>query len=155
MENFCSKLQQVGELLFNSQNLVMGVTIEEELYNQFAQEITPLLEALAEASANKSVQMQDYVLPVENQQEALMSSSQVQYVAKGANLYKLGYEMTGAYQVLDMLLRYEYFWVKIRVQGGAYGAMTRFNLDGDMMFVSYRDPNLAETIRYLMKLRIS
>ena len=147
VENFCSKLQQVGELLFNSQNLVMGVTIEEGLYNKFAQEIAPLLEALAEASANKSVQMQDYVLPVENQQEALMSSSQVQYVAKGANLYKLGYEMTGAYQVLDMLLRYEYFWVKIRVQGGAYGAMTRFNLDGDMMFVSYRDPNLAETIK--------
>ena len=46
-----------------------------------------------------------------------------------------------------MMLRYEYFWVKIRVQGGAYGAMTRFNLNGDTMFVSYRDPNLADTIK--------
>ena len=67
-------------------------------------------------------------------------------MAKGANLYRLGYELTGAYRVLEMLLKYEYFWIKIRVQGGAYGAMTRFSSDGDMMFVSYRDPNLAETV---------
>ena len=146
-DDFCAKLAQVGELLFNSQHMVMGVTAEERLYDQFAEDIAPLLEALQQSSEGKETKVQDYALPVESQQEALLSSSQVQYVAKGANLYKLGYEMTGAYQVLDMLLRYEYFWVKIRVQGGAYGAMTRFNLDGDMMFVSYRDPNLAETIK--------
>ena len=146
-DDFCAKLAQVGELLFNSQYMVMGVTAEEKLYDQFAEDIVPLIEALQKNSEEKETKVQDYVLPVESQQEALLSSSQVQYVAKGANLYKLGYEVTGAYQVLDMLLRYEYFWVKIRVQGGAYGAMTRFNLDGDMMFVSYRDPNLAETIK--------
>ena len=146
-DDFCAKLVQVGELLFNSQHMVMGVTAEERLYDQFAEDIAPFLEALQQSSEGKETKVQDYALPVESQQEALLSSSQVQYVAKGANLYKLGYEVTGAYQVLDMLLRYEYFWVKIRVQGGAYGAMTRFNLDGDMMFVSYRDPNLAETIK--------
>ena len=146
-DDFCAKLAQVGELLFTSQHMVMGVTAEAKLYAQFAEDIAPLLEALQQNSKGKETKVQDYALPVESQQEALLSSSQVQYVAKGANLYKLGYEMTGAYQVLDMLLRYEYFWVKIRVQGGAYGAMTRFNLDGDMMFVSYRDPNLAETIK--------
>ena len=146
-DDFCAKLAQVGELLFDSQYMVMGVTAEERLYDQFAEDIAPLIAALQQESTGKNAEVQDYVLPVESQQEALLSSSQVQYVAKGANLYKLGYEMTGAYQVLDMLLRYEYFWVKIRVQGGAYGAMTRFNLDGDMMFVSYRDPNLAETIK--------
>jgi Zn-dependent M16 (insulinase) family peptidase len=48
--------------------------------------------------------------------------------------------------VLETLLRYDYFWTKIRVQGGAYGAFTSFNRNGMMYFGSYRDPNLKETL---------
>jgi Zn-dependent M16 (insulinase) family peptidase len=70
----------------------------------------------------------------------------VQYVGKGANFLKLGYKYTGSMRVLETLLRYDYFWTKIRVQGGAYGAFTSFNRNGMMNFGSYRDPNLKETI---------
>jgi len=49
-------------------------------------------------------------------------------------------------RVLETLLRYDYFWTKIRVQGGAYGALTSFNRNGMMNFGSYRDPNLKETL---------
>ena len=52
-------------------------------------------------------------------------------------------------RVLETLLRYDYFWTRIRVQGGAYGAMTQFNRNGFMVFSSYRDPNLAETLDVL------
>ena len=48
--------------------------------------------------------------------------------------------------VLETLLRYGYFWTKVRVQGGAYGAFTSFNRCGDLFFGSYRDPNLQETL---------
>ena len=48
--------------------------------------------------------------------------------------------------VLETILRYGYFWTKIRVQGGAYGAFTNFNRNGMMYFGSYRDPNLRETL---------
>ena len=48
--------------------------------------------------------------------------------------------------VLETILRYDYFWTKIRVQGGAYGAFTSFNRNGMMYFGSYRDPNLTETL---------
>ena len=78
-----------------------------------------------------------------------MTQSRVQYVAKGANFIKLGYEYTGVLRVLETLLRYDYFWTRIRVQGGAYGAMTQFNRNGFMIFSSYRDPNLAETFAVL------
>ena len=37
-------------------------------------------------------------------------------------------------------------WNRIRVQGGAYGAFTQFRRTGNMVFGSYRDPNLTETI---------
>ena len=78
-----------------------------------------------------------------------MTQSRVQYVAKGANFIKLGYSYTGVLRVLETLLRYDYFWTRIRVQGGAYGAMTQFNRNGFMVFSSYRDPNLAETFDVL------
>ena len=42
-------------------------------------------------------------------------------------------------------MRYEYLWMLIRVQGGAYGAFVSFTRSGGMHFCSYRDPNLART----------
>lgn len=145
-DDFCGKLAQVMSLLFSTKRLTIGVTVEESNYAAFADGMKPLLLKLQENTEADRAEAVAYSFQPAPQQEGLLSSSQVQYVAKGANLYRLGYELTGSYRVLEMLLKYEYFWIKIRVQGGAYGAMTRFNSDGDMMFVSYRDPNLAETV---------
>ena len=70
----------------------------------------------------------------------------MQYVGKGANFIELGHEYTGALQIIETILRYEYFWTKIRVQGGAYGAFASFNRTGNLFFGSYRDPNLTKTL---------
>lgn len=75
-----------------------------------------------------------------------MTSSQVQYVSKGANFVKLGYAFNGSMRVAETILRYDYLWTRIRVQGGAYGAFAQFKRNGNMMLGSYRDPNLTETI---------
>ena len=48
--------------------------------------------------------------------------------------------------VLETILRYEYLWIKVRVQGGAYGAFANFYDNGNMVLCSYRDPNLVETL---------
>lgn len=48
---------------------------------------------------------------------------------------------------METILRYEYLWKKVRVLGGAYGAFTQFLRDGTAILCSYRDPNLAQTIR--------
>lgn len=146
-DDFCARLTEVMALLFSTSRLTIGVTVQEKDYEAFADSMKPLLAGLRENKQADAAPAAVYSFQPQKQQEGLMSSSQVQYVAKGANLYKLGYQLTGVYRVLDVLLKYEYFWIKIRVQGGAYGAMTRFNGDGDMMFVSYRDPKLAETIK--------
>ena len=40
-----------------------------------------------------------------------------------------------------------YLWDKVRVQGGAYGGSSRFDLtSGNFTFLSYRDPNLLKTL---------
>ena len=44
------------------------------------------------------------------------------------------------------MMGYEYLWTNIRVKGGAYGCMCAFGRTGECFFVSYRDPNLSQTI---------
>ena len=43
-------------------------------------------------------------------------------------------------------MSYDYLWQNIRVKGGAYGCMSKFNRIGEGYFVSYRDPNLKRTL---------
>ena len=54
---------------------------------------------------------------------------------------------SGTLQVLKSIARYDYLWNNIRVKGGAYGAMAGFERNGNLFFVSYRDPNLRETMK--------
>ncbi len=73
--------------------------------------------------------------------------SLVQYVATGANYRDLGFNDSGALAVASNILRSGYLWNTLRVQGGAYGAMLLSRPNGMMVFVSYRDPKLAESYK--------
>jgi len=77
--------------------------------------------------------------------EGFKTSSQVQFVARGGNFKKGGFEFTGAMKVLKTILGYDYFWMNVRVLGGAYGCMTAFDRNGNVAFASFRDPHLKET----------
>ena len=44
------------------------------------------------------------------------------------------------------MMAYDYLWKNIRVLGGAYGCMSSFAKNGDAAFVTYRDPNLKNSI---------
>lgn len=79
--------------------------------------------------------------------EALLIPSRVNYVGRAINLYDNGYTMDGSALVITKYLRTAWLWEKIRVQGGAYGAMCGFDPNcGAFAFASYRDPNLAATL---------
>lgn len=69
------------------------------------------------------------------------------YVGKGANLKALGHDLSAATSVVLRYLNTTYMWDKVRVQGGAYGGSSRFDLSsGNFAFLSYRDPNLLRTL---------
>lgn len=76
----------------------------------------------------------------------LVIPSQVNYVAKGYNFKKLGYEYSGHLQVLKKYLSTEYLWNNIRVMGGAYGSFISIDKYGDFTLCSYRDPNVEKTL---------
>src|SRR3712207_3040032 len=65
-------------------------------------------------------------------------------------------------KVLKNILDLDYLWPKVRVKGGAYGVNFLLNKSGVMGIVSYRDPNLKETLEaykgipeYLKKLSLN
>lgn len=78
--------------------------------------------------------------------EAFIDASQIQYVAKTGDFVCEGYEYTGALRLLRIILSYDYLWINVRVKGGAYGCMNTFLRSGESYFVSYRDPNLSDTL---------
>lgn len=89
--------------------------------------------------------------PVKNEitlrpcKEGFKDASAVQYVCRAGNYRAAGYEKTGVLNILKVALSYDYFWINIRVKGGAYGCKSFFSGNGDMYFSSYRDPNLEKT----------
>ena len=79
--------------------------------------------------------------------EALLAPSRVNYVGAAINLFDKGYVYDGSALVITKYLRTAWLWEKIRVQGGAYGAVCAFDPNcGSFAFASYRDPNLADTL---------
>ncbi len=138
-----SIMEELMEQVFHKKNLVVSVTLKEKDYPAFAGVLPKLVNGLS----SKEFPSVEYHWNLERANEGLMSSSRVQYVGKGANFMKLGHSFTGSMHVLETLLRYDYFWTRIRVQGGAYGAFTNFSRNGMMFFGSYRDPNLKETLK--------
>ena len=129
-------------MLLNRNGIVVSVTAPEELYKAYR----PYLQNLLKSLPVEEYPAQNYEFNLKAQNEGLYSQSRVQYVGKGANFINLGYQYTGALAVLETILRYEYFWLNIRVQGGAYGAFVNFSRAGSMFFGSYRDPNLNKTL---------
>jgi hypothetical protein len=129
--------------MFTKQGLILGVTTAEKDYPAAEAALSSMLDALNDEKYPPAKQLSDNTV----KNEALVTSSRVQYVGKGENFVRLGYKFTGAMRVLETIMRYGYLWTRLRVQGGAYGASAQFARNGLLLFTSYRDPNLAETLQ--------
>lgn len=136
------KLKEVYRKIFSAGNLVINATGDQEELVIWKNLIPDLLNSLPK----ESLAQQEYQFPVLPKTEGIFTSSKVQYVVQGFNYRKMGKEFNGIYKVVETILRYDYLWNRIRVQGGAYGAAARFERSGGTIFSSYRDPNLAETL---------
>lgn len=84
-------------------------------------------------------------LKLEKKNEAFKTSGGVQYVARAGRYLDEGDAYSGISAVFRTIMNYEYLWFNIRVQGGAYGCMSRTTSYGDSVFVTYRDPNLKRS----------
>lgn len=135
------KLQEVCGKLFTRANMLVSYTADDDGYAKMPQAMKGLTDRLPQGSG----EVYPFTNPVENLNEGLKTSAQVDYVARCGNFRKAGFEYTGALKILQVILSYDYLWLNIRVKGGAYGCMSGFGRSGEGYLVSYRDPNLKET----------
>lgn len=142
-DEVADQFRQVAERLFTRENTLVNITSQAEDYPQFEKNVNALVERFADRK-QEPVSLQFNSGPVN---EGFLTASTVQYVGKGANLYDLGFEYTGKFDVLKAILSKGFLWEKVRMQGGAYGSSASFDYyTGDFDLVSYRDPNLKETL---------
>lgn len=138
-----SKLETVRRLLINRATMIANITLDAASYAAFA----PALAALIETLPTRKIDPVKPRRPTASKNEGLTIPAQVNYVGKGANLYQLGYEPHGSISVINNHLGATWLWEKIRVQGGAYGGFSAFDMNsGTFTFLSYRDPNLLGTL---------
>ncbi len=140
-DELINKLQSMMAKIFNVENLILSITCDEE--DMAAVEAT--IPQFVEALYTDSYPVQEFKFEQDIKNEGLMAPSNVQYAALVGNAKNNGFEYSGSARVMSNVLRNEYLYNQIRVQGGAYGAMFNYGMDGQMYFSSYRDPNLGRT----------
>ena len=138
-----AKLEAIRGYLVNRSNALVNLTLDSANY----QTIQPLLADFLLQLPAQPISPATWTPDATSAPEGLTIPTQVNYVAKGANLYKLGYKLHGSALVIQNLLRTTWLWERVRVQGGAYGGFCTFDhRSGTFTFVSYRDPNLLATL---------
>ncbi|MDY0280560.1 MAG: insulinase family protein [Salinivirgaceae bacterium] len=141
-DKIIENLNKTINLLFTKENLILGTACNASDYKTLKSEFE---EFSAKLNSNEPA-FQVWNFDMKKKNEALVSSSKVQYVVKNYDFKKLGYNWDGKMQVLNSILSSEYLQSTIRVQGGAYGGWCSFSETGHLYFASYRDPNLKETL---------
>ena len=136
------KLAEVARKIFRANNVDIMFVGEDGELEAFENLMKPLVETW------DTTELSNDVLQITrlSGNDGIVTAGKVQYVAQGGNFIDHGFKHVGPMSVLETILRYEYLWIRIRVQGGAYGAFANFYDDGNMIFCSYRDPNLLETL---------
>eukprot|EP00798_Chlamydomonas_sp_ICE-L_P006877 gene6877-30852_t len=138
-------LETIRSALLSRNGAVVNITADEATMTQADRHVADFLASLPPTSAITATPWAGS-LPSIN--EALTVPTQVNYVGKAANLYQdAGYELSGSAYVIEKYLGTTWLWDKVRVSGGAYGGFCSFDpQSGNMMYLSYRDPNLKDTI---------
>ena len=143
-------LDEMRFMLVHKNGLLLNVTTEAKLYEQYQREFENFL-TLFPARSFKATRWQRAPLP---HNEAMLLPAQVNYVGQAVNLFTSENNTPSEYRtpigsslVGTKFLRTGPLWEKIRVMGGAYGAFCSFDyFTGVMTFVSYRDPNVLNTL---------
>ena len=120
---------------------MVSYTANDDGFKQIEDKIPPLKACLY----TDSIDTEETIIECTKKNEGFKAASKVQYVARAGEFNSAGFEYTGALRILRVILSYDYLWLNVRVQGGAYGCMSGFTRAGYCYFASYRDPHLKNT----------
>ncbi|MCQ2536550.1 MAG: insulinase family protein [Lachnospiraceae bacterium] len=133
--------EKIVERTFVKERMIAGFTCEKDKKDEIAKLSFDFMNSFP--SGEKCGEMNPPEVKVIT--EGLYDASGVVYVCRAGEFMSKNLPYTGALSVLKVILSYDYLWINIRVQGGAYGCMSQFARSGKGILVSYRDPNLEKT----------
>ncbi|MBQ6541409.1 MAG: insulinase family protein [Lachnospiraceae bacterium] len=154
------KLYAVEREILKKGNLTLSFTGGQEEWEAIREALPAYLETLQDGASERAPRTFQKALL----NEGFKTASLVQYVAWGGNIHDAGFRKfpEGVMNVFRQIMGTEYLWINLRVKGGAYGCMVRFDTDGRLVFCSFRDPHLKESLdiykgvpEYLKTLEIS
>ncbi len=138
-----AKLVQVRDTLLSRDAMLVNITCDDVEWHAAQPDLDAFLAGLPADPRPLQTWHPTYVTG----SEGFAVPATVNYVAKGARLYDLGYQSHGSIGVITNYLRTAWLWEQVRMKGGAYGAFSRFDRhSGVFAFLSYRDPNLLTTL---------
>ena len=142
IEDLINKMEEMCHYVFTKDNMILSFTGDEQGYELFKEHAREFTEGFV-----NSVEVTNTFEFIPNQQnEGFKAPFEVNYVALVGNFKNDGLPYTGSLQVFQNIISTDYLWTKVRVLGGAYGCMCGFGVSGASYFVSYRDPNLVNTL---------
>lgn len=151
-------LKEAQRTIFNKNNLTLSITTDNKGYKAFQNSLNGLLQNL---NSEKTIR-KDITFASESKSEAFAKNIGVLYNVQGFNFKELSEKYNGNMMVLKNILDLDYLWPKVRVKGGAYGINLLINSKGNVGIMSYRDPNLKDTLEvykgipdYLKKLNFT
>jgi len=139
---FIDRLKDVLKTILTTDQLVATFVGSKEDFEHFKQVSEDFFKHLG----NHKIEKQAFTNPVEVLNEGFKTAQEINYVAKGYNQTLLGVPVSGMNLFLKSVLGLDYLWNTVRVQGGAYGGMSVITDKGDIAGLSYRDPNIVETL---------
>ena len=142
-QSVVQKLTAIRDYLFTRGHSLINATIDGDNWQTLQPSITNFINSLPD----KAVELQTWQTNYRTGNEGLSAPMQVHYVGMAGNLYDVGYDYHGSMYVATKLVSRGFLWDRIRVQGGAYGGNMGFSgVSGIANFLSWRDPNLVDTI---------
>ena len=138
---FIEKCHELQRKVFRKENLILSATGDNHALALTKLEIPGIVEELYTTKINETPMQ----ISCTNKNEAFKTAAQVCYVGRAGDFEEADFAYKGAMKILRVILSYDYFWINIRVKGGAYGCGSNFARSGYLTFSSYRDPNLSAT----------
>lgn len=158
-DSIASTLARIRETLLNRRTLLINATTDAAAWKRIEPSIVEFLSEIPTRVPKQPA----WDPPTPTGSEGLAIPAAVNYVGKAVSLRETGYTIAGSDLVISRFLRTAYLWEKVRVQGGAYGGFSQLDhRAGLLSLISYRDPNLENTLaiydalsEYLLSLKLS
>ncbi len=148
-EQLLATLSLMKEILFNRDNLTLAITASEEDIKIIDKHLPRLIDSFGN-NTREDVPRNFTGHPLN---EAFIVPAEIVFAVQGGKLFETGLPYSGRLEVLKSILSHDYLHNAIRVKGGAYGTWIESNiLTGNTFFISYRDPNVAETYNTFNKI---